>query len=412
MKYVGLADCNTFYASCERIFRPDLYNRPIVVLSNNDGCIVALSKEAKALGIKRGTPYFKAKEDLEKNAVAVFSSNYTLYQDISDRISDMLGLLATDIEKYSIDESFFSLGDISDDLAQQECTRLVHYLKKGIGIPVSIGMARTKTLAKIANHIAKKGNLSYLLLPYEEEKVLKQTPIDDIWGLGYRGAAKAVKMGLSNAWEFANLEDEVLLKNFTVTGYNTARELLGTKMIGKEKPAHLSLSSSISFAQPVSLYSDMEIAVACHCSCVCSKLVANKHKAKFVALQILTNRFKEDFSDTSGYAELESPTAYLPNITKAALSVLKAIFKENMQYKAVRVIVWDLSPGSYNQFSLFDNVRKIETEQKKDRLMETVNKNKNIKIGTCCSVKKNELASFKFLSPKYTTRWEDLPACR
>ena len=406
MNLVGLADCNTFYASCERVFRPDLAGKPIVVLSNNDGCIVALSKEAKALGIKRGVPYFEARPVLEKNKVAVFSSNYTLYQDLSDRVMSMLGLLTDGIEIYSIDECFFYKKDVN---ASEFAASLSFYLKKGLGLPVSVAMARTKTLAKIANHIAKKGNLSYVLNASEEEKVLKQTPVDDVWGIGWRSVPKCLNMGVRTAWDFANLSDDFLLKNFTVTGYNTAMELMGIQMIGKEKPAHLSVSSSISFALPVTSYSELHKALACHCTTVCDKLMQSGHYASYIAVQILSNRFEKDFTNASGSAQLEMPSSYIPDFVKTGEKILSRIYQYGVKYRSLRVIAWDLKKKEDIQLGLFDYSSHTDALDRKDSLSSVVRKNNLFCASTECETKQN-LAKRNMLSPMYTTRWEDLPA--
>lgn len=407
MSFVGLADCNTFYASCERVFRPDLKDKPIVVLSNNDGCIVALSKEAKALGIKRGIPYFEAKPLLEKYNVAVFSSNYTLYQDLSDRVMEMLNLLTDGIEIYSIDECFFHKE--KNNNPEGFAASISKYLKKGLGLPVSVAMARTKTLAKIANHIAKKGNLSFVLHDYDEEKILKQTPVDDVWGIGWRSIPKCLNAGIKTAWDFANLSDDFLLKNFTVTGYNTAMELRGFKMIGKEKPANLSVSSSISFDHPVCSYSELYSALACHCTTVCDKLSRSGHYARFMAVQILTNRFADDYTNASGSAELEVPSSYIPDFVKTGERILNRIFNPQCKYKSLRIIVWDLCTRENLQMNLFDYSAQTDSLNRKDKISGVARK-MELYCASTNGMVKSDLAKRNMLSPMYTTSWDELPA--
>lgn len=404
--YIGLADCNSFYASCETLFRPDLTDRPIVVLSNNDGCIVALSKEAKDLGIQRGVPYFKVKAFLEKHNVSVFSSNYTLYQDISDRVMQMISLFSDSIEIYSIDECFFHkqcddyIGFASD---------LSSYLRRGIGVPVSVGIARTKTLAKIANHMAKKGKLSFFLDEGKEEEVLRKTPIDDIWGIGYRSIPKCISLGVRTAWDFASLDDDFLLKTFTVTGYNTALELRGKQMIGRESPANLSFSSSISFANPQSDFDELRKAVACHVTTVCEKLYAAGCYAGTVGLQLLTNRFGPSFTNAFDSGCLDNPSNYVPDLLCVCERLLQRIFVPRSAYRSVRVIAWDICRKSDLQLSLFDYEQTGEEMDLKENLSELV-RQKKISCLTASSVRKQDLARRDFLSPMYTTRWSDLPS--
>lgn len=406
MNYIGLADCNSFYASCERVFRPDLAGRPIVVLSNNDGCIVALSKEAKLIGIERGTPYFKAKELIEKCNVAVFSSNYTLYQNLSDRVMELLRILTGDIEIYSIDECFFHPQNLKSlDNADKYIESIAKYLRQGIGIPVSVGFARTKTLAKIANHVAKKNKLSFVLKEENEKEILKKTPIDDIWGIGWRSVPKLKSMGITNAWEFANLDDDILLKKFTVCGYNTAMELRGKQMIGRETPANLSVSSSISFSSPEKSFENLQKALACHCTTVCDKLYACNHKAQSFGVQLLTNRFHEDFRNSFGSIKLENPSYYVPDVLSECQKILRAIYERNIDYKSMRVIAWDLVKNSCTQGSLFSTQKDEQLNAKKESLNRTVHENKSLYCGTTASSKKQDLANRKMLSPLYTTNW-------
>lgn len=412
MNFTGLADCNSFYASCERVFRPDLRGKPIVVLSNNDGCIVALSKEAKALGITRGVPYFQAKKELEKNNVSVFSSNYTLYQDLSDRIASLLGKFTNDVERYSIDESFFTFGDVSETYAEDWSQKLTKYLFQGVGIPVSVGIARTKTLAKIANHIAKKGNMHYVLLPSEEEYVLKNTPVDEVWGLGWRSLPKLQKAGIKTAWDFSQCDDSFLLKNFTVCGYNTAMELRGIKMIQREVPAHLSVSSSISFSTPCTSFNHLQTALACHCTTVCSKLYSDGYEAKQFILGLIVSRFSDNPENKYGIAELEKKTGYLPNVIKALQPILKELYIPGTKYRSMRVIASDLSKTEEKQFLLFDSDKDVAKEQKEKALNEIVfSQHKEIVCGTSGMTRKKDLAKHSMLSPLYTTSWSDLPHC-
>ena len=408
MKLIGLADCNSFYASCEKAFRPDLSDKPVVVLSNNDGCIVALSKEAKDLGITRGLPYFKVKHELMEKKVSVFSSNYTLYQNISDRIMDFLKSQTTSIEIYSIDEAFFHIPETDIDSASAFAARLHRNIRKCTGMPVSIGMARTKTLAKIANHYAKKHSMSFVLSPENEKDILQNTPIDDIWGIGYRSLPKLQAYGVKTALDFSLCEDIWIQKNFSITGLETAKELRGIPCIEEENPVRHSFTSSISFEKPTSDFAQISEAVACHCSVVCEKLWKSHCKAEEIAVQLITEHFRETGLYDIGCGHLTRPTCYTPFMLNYAQEIAKKVFKKDSKYRSVRITAWNLTSFSGIQPDLFTDSSVYEKEDALSEIIYTTGK-KLISCASAGSKNKNGLAKFRFLSPCYTTRWTDLP---
>ncbi|MCK9190255.1 MAG: Y-family DNA polymerase [Sphaerochaetaceae bacterium] len=406
---IGLCDCNSFYATCEKLFRPDLKNKPVVVLSNNDGCIVALSKEAKALGIKRGAPYYSQKDVLEKNNVTTFSSNYTLYQDISDRVMEVLKSLVGTIMPYSIDEAFFMMPKNIDPAELRR--KIVQYT----GIEVSIGIARTKTLAKVANHIGKKEKSgAYVLTEEDEERMLKKVPVQDIWGIGYKRAVLLNQYGINNAYQLIQKNDIWIKKQLTIMGYATVSELRGIPMVNIDNPPLKSTCSGITFSHVRSNYEELEEAIACHCTNVANKLIENNMNCQMLSINLFTNRFLQDYIAPCAVIKLDEPTNYIPLLIKAGKSILKKIYTD-ANYKGCRVWATELSPSSSRQLDLFMSDIEIDKMTKQDKLSKIVNDitkiygRKSLNVAAANKKVKNDLMSRKMLSPCYTTKWKDLP---
>lgn len=401
---IGLADCDSFYASCEKLFRPDLRGRPVVVLSNNDGCIVALSREAKRLGLERGAPYFRARRLIEATGTAVFSSNYTLYQDISDRVVRILGAYARDIEPYSIDESFFSPLPTRD--LGLYAMRLHNSLRRLTGLGISVGLARTKTLSKIACRIAKRGEGWRYLDPASEEEALRATPVGEVWGIGRRSEARLLRFGIGTAWDLAGAGDAWIRRNLTIRGLRTAMELRGVPAIGPEDPERRSFFSGISFDEPRTTFDALQQTVVCHCQALARKLAERSLLAGVVSVQILTSRFKDGFYLGEARASAPRPTNYAPALAQAATEALREAFRPGLEYKASRVGVWGLSPAGWTEPALFEGEAERARAAKEARLASLP--------GLCRlssgMVEKTGLCRRELLSPMYTTRWADLPA--
>lgn len=276
----GLIDCNNFYASCERVFNPALNGKPVIVLSNNDGCVIARSNEAKELGIKMGVPAYQIKNLIDSHGIAVFSSNYTLYGDMSGRVMSILTELAPEIEVYSIDEAFLNLDGIKE--LQPLGTNIVNSVTRGTGIPMSLGIASTKTLAKIANKFAKKypAYNRVCIIDTEEKhlKALQQTEIRDVWGIGHKQAAKLEKQGVKTAYDFIQLPEAWVRKEMTVTGERTWKELRGISCIRMESipPAKKQICTSRSFGKMISDIDTLIEAIATHASTCARKLRKQK----------------------------------------------------------------------------------------------------------------------------------------
>lgn len=371
----GLMDCNNFYASCERVFNPALNGKPVVVLSNNDGCVIARSNEAKALGIKMGVPAYQIKQEVREQGVAVFSSNYTLYGDMSSRVMSILSEIAPEIEIYSIDEAFINLKGIMN--LQSLGAAIVNRVIRGTGIPVSLGIAPTKTLAKVANKFAKKYPAYHRLCIIDTDekriKALKLTDIADVWGIGHRQAVKLEQQGVKTAYDFTQLSGSWVRKNMTVTGERTWKELRGLSCIDMETapPAKKQICTSRSFGKMIEDFTTMSEAIATHASTCARKLRQQKSYAISLMVFIHTNNFREDLPQywKNAHIKLPVPTDDTLEIVHHALAGLNNIFMKGYQYKKAGVIITEIASGGVQQ-NLFDTIDR----NKRNRLMQALDK--------------------------------------
>ena len=350
----GLMDCNNFYASCERVFNPSLNGRPVVVLSNNDGCVIARSNEAKALDIPMGAPAYQIKELVEKHGVAVFSSNYTLYGDMSARVMSILSSLVPDIEVYSIDEAFVNLDGVKD--YQSLGTTIVNKVYKG----------------KMANKFAKKypayKRVCCIDTEEKREKALRLFAIGDVWGIGRRQAAKLEKEGVKTAYDFTQLSGSWVRKYMTVVGERTWKELRGIPCITENITPRKQICTSRSFGQMIENIEQMDEAVSTFAATCAKKLREQKGYAVSLHVFIITNRFREDLPQywKSVSVNLPVPTDDTLEIVNYAMSGLRSIFRTGYQYKKAGVIITEIT---YNvQHNLFDTVDR----DKRERLMNAI----------------------------------------
>ncbi|MCD8292496.1 MAG: Y-family DNA polymerase [Prevotellaceae bacterium] len=358
----GLVDCNNFYASCERVFNPDLRGKPVVVLSNNDGCIIARSNEAKALGLKMGTPFYQAKPLLEQLGVAVFSSNYNLYGDMSRRVMMLLQEMTPGITQYSIDECFIDLAGI-DDLAAFG-RRVVQAVERGTGIPVTLGVAPTKTLAKIASKFGKryKGYEGVCIIDTEEkrEKALRQTEIGDVWGIGRHSVEKLRYHGVETAWDLTVKPRPWVRRMLTLTGERTWQELRGTPAIDVEElPQKQSICTSRSFpGQGLDDLAPLVEAVANFAAACVRKLRAQRSCCRALTVFAYTSPFRNDRPAhlVNRTLQLSVATNGLQEIVAAATRALREDYREGCLYKKAGVIVWNLCGQESVQGDLFDTV--------------------------------------------------------
>ncbi|MFO7811217.1 MAG: Y-family DNA polymerase [Candidatus Delongbacteria bacterium] len=412
-KIYALIDCNSFYASCERVFCPGLKNKPVAILSNNDGCVVALTKEAKYLGLRRGDPYFKIdKPILEK--LHVFSSNYTLYGDMSYRVMSILSEFSPDMEIYSIDEAFLDLSGMDIDRSRYAKTIRAKVVKD-TGIPVSIGVAETKTLAKLANNIAKKYPKCEGVLDLTGrkniDKYLKNVPVEDIWGIGRQNTLKLNRKGVKTAKDLKYFPDGWIRSNMGgVTGLRTVLELRGTACIDVDSAPEpkKSIVSSRSFGERVSDIDGLKQAVTSYIYTASVKLRQQNSLTSALSVFIMTDRFKDEpqYNGSLTYG-LPFPTSSTLELTDYALRLLDRIYKKDFLYKKAGVMLDGLVPGGSVQYNLFTPDR---SEPAIDRVMDAVNTrygDKTIFLGSA-GIKRKWSMRRQFTSPHYTTDWDQL----
>ena len=418
----ALVDCNNFYASCERLFRPDLKGKPIIVLSNNDGCVVARSAESKALGIKMAVPYFQIKDLIEAKGVQVFSSNYALYGDISARVMSTLELLAPSVEVYSIDEAFLDLSGVD------HCKGLTafgsdikHRVYRDTGINVCVGIAPTKTLAKLANYAAKKYPKTHGVLdltnPVWRHRLLSITPVSEVWGVGRRISNKLEAMNILTAGDLANASTSTLRKRFSVVLERTVRELNGISCIEFEQapPSKKQIVCSRTFGQRVTRYDDMRAAVCQHAERAAEKLRRETLTAKQLSVFVRTNPFNssDPYYANSGNYVFPTPTSDARECIRAAVFTLERLWRDGYRYMKAGVMLSDFyAPGTY-QPSLFEESR---SNAQSDALMDTLDRINAGGIGKVAFAGQLRSTTWRTqrnrLSPHYTTAWADLPVAR
>lgn len=425
----GIIDCDNCYVSCERVFRPDLEGKPVVVLSNNDGCVVARSNEAKALGIKAGTPYYQLGQTFPNEKIAVFSSNYELYGELTGRIVDIIKEEAPAYFRYSIDECFVYLKGMEDIDLKVWGENLHKKINKWVGMPVSIGIAPNKTLAKVASHFAKKfpGYKHCCLIDTEEKRVkaLRLYPIDDVWGIGRRYAAKLASYGVKTAYDFSALHGDWIMATFNnVVIYRTWSELNGEDCVPNEEVAKKkSICTSRSFNGMISDLETLNTHVSNYAARCAEKLRMQKTVASIVGVFINTNSFREDLPQYWNYAEtrLMTPTCSTITIVQAAKSALETIYRQGFQYKKTGVIVMGVAPDKPIQLNLFDiKPEKMDKLKSLDEAMDRINRiygTETLVLGSQQYTKKEgkgkadvfaNAIKHDFKSPNPTTRWSDV----
>ena len=444
---IGLADCNNFYCSCERVFRPDLIGKPVVVLSNNDGCVIARSEEAKALGYKMGDPFYQVKEKLEAEGVAIFSSNYTLYGSLSNRVMSMLSHYSPHIDQYSIDESFFDVDQsmaerfFQDNLKENDTflnnESLLHQygakisadVLRAVGIPISIGIAETKTLAKIGSKFAKKykGFQGCCLIDTDERrhKALSLFPVEDVWGIGRQIARKLDYMGIRTAAQFADKKESWVRSHFNITTLRTWKELNGESCISiEELPQKKSICTSRSFAdEGITDKNVIEEAVANFAVRCTEKLRRQGSVCQGITVFAWTSRFNEHVPEYTIHDSLTLPIATnaQEEIVGAALNILRAKYPKPMadsrpdrsdmsfHFKKAGVILWQISPDHPRQQDLFDPIDR----SKQKKLMEAIDAiNRKNGYGTIRQAIQGTDCRFdlkrEYMSKQFTTNIHDI----
>lgn len=407
-------DCNNFFVSCERLFRPDLRTKPVAVLSSNDGCIVARSQEIKDLGIPMGVPYFQVKDVCDKAGAVLFSSNFTLYRDISARVMRTLEKEVGVCDIYSVDEAFFH---IADDATPAEILSIRTRIMKDVGLPVSIGVASTKTLAKQASSIAKKGNGACVLTKEDWLQKAELTSCGSVWGLGRQTVTKLREMNIATAGEFMNLDRSLVRKVFGVQGDRIYLELHGESVhrLGEHSDdIQQSIMSTRSFEKTTRSRSDLESAIGYHVSFVAEKLREKGLLASRLSVLIQSSRYG-DFSLRKGTAlvTLDVPTADTQTLLFEALTQVAHLFDPEVPYKKAGVVVGGLLPKSYITNTLFDEPRAEDGSKNIDAITDALNAkfgNGTIRSGVILTSGARGKALLR--SKEYTTSWKDIPTVK
>ena len=409
----ALVDCNNFYVSCERVFNPRLWNKPCVVLSNNDGCIISRSNEVKELGIPMGAPCFKWKPYLEKHRVRIFSSNYALYADLSQRVMDILSLYSPYSEIYSIDEAFLFFKDFLPKDLLEYGTEVRSTVFQWTGIPISIGFGKSKTLAKVANKIAKKQDGVFYLQENKCDEILSSINVLDIWGIGSKNAKLLMTNGIRNALELKNAKDSWIRKHLSIVGLRLVNELRGISCLPIEEviPAKKAIGCSRSFNKPTSNKQFLKEALACYLSRACEKLRKQDSLAYRVHVYIKTNRFKEGTPYYSNAASIKLlfPTSDTCLLLKEANQCLDKIYLPDLLYKKLGVLLTDLVPKEHKQLPLF---KTQEFQEENSALMSTIdlinNRWGSETIGLGAVGNKDWAMKRQMMSKRFTTNWDEL----
>ena len=370
-KKIALVDCNSFYVSCERLFNPKIQYKPVVVLSNNDGCVISRSKEAKLLGIKMGEPYFKVKELIRKNKVYIFSSNYALYGDLSRRVMKVLKTFSPNVEIYSIDEAFIDLSFLDEEEVEKYGKEIRAKVLKWTGIPTSVGISSTKTLSKVANHIAKKEKTGVMYLYKNIDEKLKNFPISDVWGVGKQLTKFYIKNGINNAYQLKSKPNTWVKKSTNVLGSRTAMELSGISCIGLEikEEKRKNCCVSRSFGKKVTDIQKLEEAITTYCLNAAEKIRADDQLCRRITVFIRTSPFNKNrkYYSNGQTIDLPIPTSNSIELIKNAKQVLKNIYKPNYYYQKAGIILSHLSEATNNK-----NLFSSEKDEKINNLMKSI----------------------------------------
>ena len=412
----ALVDCNNFYVSCERIFEPSLEGRPVVVLSNNDGCVVSRSNEAKRLGIGMGVAFFKVRDFADKHGLAALSSNYTLYADMSRRVMETLCNFTPEIEVYSIDEAFLNLSGFGDDLTNYG-RRIRQTVKQWTGMPVSIGIAETKTLAKIANRIAKKSpeaaGVFELTGQARIDEALARTDVEHIWGVGIKTCIKLKRAGIKTALALRGVDVEWMRRRFGVTGVRTVYELRGMSCyeLEEQPPTKKGITVSRMFGRKVETVEELKEAIASYASRAGEKLRDEGLAAGTMTVFVMTSRFVEPRQRYFNSRGVHFPTAtnYTPELIEYATGMVQRLYKKGFLYTKAGLILDDLVPEGKVQGNLFDRADR----QKSRRLMRAIDAvNEKLPdsrlIWAAEGIDQSWRTKFAKRSKRYTTQWDEL----
>ena len=380
---IALVDCNSFYVSCERLFNPSIIKKPVIVLSSNDGCVISRSTEAKVLDIKMGEPYFKVEKIVKKNDVKVFSSNYSLYGDISRRVMKTLKQFSPQMEIYSIDEAFLNLSSIRDENLFEHGNKIRKTVLKWTGIPTSIGIATTKTLSKAANHIAKKeqSGIVNLINSKQIDKILSEININEVWGVGRQLTKFYIKNGIHTAYQLKNMHNNWIKKNTNVLGSRTAMELKGIPCVSLEEHQEKRKNCCVSrsFGRKVTKLEELSESVTTHCLNAAEKIRSDNQTTKRITVFIRTSPFQKDKNYYANSKDIDLPVRTNDSIelVKQALIALQYIYRKGYKYQKAGIIFSGLNEVDIYKKNLFSS---INNEEKRKKLMKAIDYT-NIKYG-------------------------------
>jgi DNA polymerase V len=412
----ALIDCNNFYASCERVFRPDLVGQPVVVLSNNDGCVIARSNEAKAVGIPMGAPLFEYEELLNKHNVQVFSANFALYGDMSQRVMSILEQYSPEMEVYSIDEAFLKFDGLEHLNLQNYSKEIRIKVQKWTGIPISVGVAPTKALAKVANRIAKKfpkETEGVYIIDTDEKRIkaLKWLKIEDVWGIGRQHSKRLMAVGVNTAYDFVQLDDAWVKKHLAIVGLRLKHDLQGIPTLGLDAvQSKKSIATTRSFEENYTKLGQLQERVSTFAVSCAEKLRQQKSCCNSLMVFVHTNGHRKDLPQYSRNIVIKLPFATNSSIelSRFALFALSKIFKDGYHYKKAGVIVQDFTPEDSPQIHLFENrdERHIPLMKAVDALNKSYGQQK-IRLATQDQKRVWKMKQEK-LSPRYTTKLSDI----
>lgn len=418
----ALVDVNSFYASCETVFRPDLRGKPVLVLSNNDGCVIARSAEAKALAIPMGAPYFKLRDDIRRHRIHVFSSNYALYADMSSRVMTTLEQMAPCVEVYSIDEAFLDLTGVRNCMVLENFGREVREtIKRNTHLTVGVGIAQTKTLAKLANHAAKKwkqtGGVVDLSNIDRQRKLMALVPVEDVWGVGRRISKKLNAMGITTARDLSEQSTWIIRKHFNVVLERTVRELRGESCLALEEfaPTKQQIVCSRSFGSRITEYTDMRQAVCAFAERAAEKLRKERQYCRQIAVFVRTSPHAdgEVFYGNQATGKLLTPSNDTRDIIRVAMDTLERIWVDGHRYMKAGVMLGDFYSQGVAQLSLFDEYRPQANSEALMRVVDGLNQSGKASLFFAGQgIQKSWSMKRDMLSPAYTTRVSDLPWAR
>jgi len=405
-----LVDAHSFYASCERVFRPDLATKPVAVMSNNDGCIIAGTREVKELGIVLGKPVFKIRHLVKAHQIHLFSANFTLYGDLSNRMMSLMHTFSSDVEVYSVDECFIKINNYRDPYELGEEIRKTIY--NHIGLPVGVGLGPTKTLAKLANRLAKKnGDVFYLT--EQDDHILSACPMDMVWGIGRNHYRHLARYGIRNALHFKLAHESFVKKRFHVPGHRTQLELKGVPCIEMDLSvtAKKNILSSRSFGKALTNKEDIKGAIGENIATAATKLKREKAHTQLLTIFISTHRMKEDYYSRSHTISLPEPSASVPYLTHHGLKALDPIFLEGRSYVKSGVCFSQLTPARVSQGTLFHLSEKLNNTRLSSAWDKIVTKHGKTAISIAQTAIKHRpwRMNQHHLSPKYTTQWKEIP---